>query len=126
MMFQVKRFQDLEQFTESDVEAAIRRNDPEELQLVPIVVALLSSDCAPAEAVCVRFCSHEHYKVRAHALISLGHLARRFQVLDEKTARPIIEKALGDKDGYVRAHARSAADEIHQFLHWQIKGHVYG
>lgn len=98
----VKRFQDLEHFTDRDVEAALRRNDTAELQLVPIIVALLAPDRTAAEAVCITLCSHEHYKVRAHALISLGHLARRFRVLDEKTV------ALEDRDDYVRAHARSA------------------
>lgn len=118
----MERFQDLERFTDRDVEAAISRNDPEEPQLVPIIVALMSPDCSAAQKVCLKLSSHEHYKVRAHALISLGHLARRFRVLDENTVIPVIEQALGDKYDYIRTHARSAADEIHQFLHWQIAG----
>jgi hypothetical protein len=58
--------------------------------------------------------------------MSLGHLARRFRTLDEKTVKPIIEQALLDKDEYIRMNAKSAADEIHQFLHWKIDGHSYG
>ncbi len=102
------------------------RDDPGELQLVPITIALVCPDCFAAQAVCIKLSSHGLNKVRAHALMSLGHLARRFRALDEKTVKPIIEQALGDRDDYVRSHARSAADEIHQFLHWQIAGHVYG
>jgi hypothetical protein len=109
-----------------DIAAALARNDPDELQLVPVIVALASSDQACAQEVCLKLSAHDHRKVRGHALISLGHLARRFRNLDEKAVKPFIEQALQDKDEYVRIHAKSAADEIHQFLHWQIEGHVYG
>ncbi len=121
-----KRFQDLDGFTHSDAEAAIVRNDLSELPLASITVALLSEDINAAQAFCLRLCSHEHYKVRSHALISLGHLARRFRILDEQRVKPIIESALLDDNEYVRVHAKSAADEIHQFLGWKIKGHIYG
>jgi hypothetical protein len=46
-------------------------------------------------------------------------------MLDEQAVKPIIESALLDSDEYVRVSAKSAADEIHQFLHWNIQGHVY-
>jgi hypothetical protein len=120
------KFQDLEQFTNVDVEAAIERNDPEELQLVPLTVALSSSDQPFAEGVCLRLAAHSHNKVRGNAVMSLGYLARRFRELNEHTVKPVIEAALIDTDEYVRTHAKAAADEIHQFLHWTIQGHEYG
>lgn len=120
------KFQDLEKFTIADVDAAIKRNDPGELQLVSVTVALSSSDRPFAEEVCIRLASHEHNKVRGNAVMSLGHIARRFRALNEHTARPVIEAALNDADEYVRTLAKSAADEIHQFLHWTMRGHVYG
>jgi hypothetical protein len=120
------RFQDLPRFTRDDVDAAITRNDPDELQLVPITVALSSSELALAQEVCLKLCTHEHFKVRGNAVMSLGHLARRFRALDEDKVRPLLESALNDKDDYVKMLAKSAADEIHQFLHWQIPGHIYG
>jgi len=120
------RFQDLESFTRDDVDAAITRNDPDELQLVSITVALSSSELALAQEVCLKLCAHEHFKVRGNAVMSLGHLARRFRSLDEYKVKPFLESALNDKDEYVKTLAKSAADEIHQFLHWQIPGHIYG
>jgi hypothetical protein len=120
------RFQDLARFTRDDVDAAITRNDPDELQFVPITVALSSSELALAQEVCLKLCTHEHHKVRGNAVMSLGHLARRFRALDEDKVRPILELALNDKDEYVKMLAKSAADEIHQFLHWQLSGHIYG
>jgi hypothetical protein len=120
------RFQDLASFTKDDVEAAIQRNDPDELQFVPITIALSALDSVLAQEVCLRLSTHEHHKVRGNAVMSLGHLARRFRTLDEDKVRPILESALHDNDEYVKMLAKSAADEIQQFLHWQIEGHVYG
>jgi hypothetical protein len=120
------RFDDLEQFTDSDVENALLRNDPEELKLVPLALALASVDVSPAQAFCIRLCTHPDARVRANSVVSLGHLARRFRRLDEQAVKPVIEAALCDPDEAVRGNAKSAADEIHQFLHWDIAGHVYG
>ncbi len=119
-------FDDLEQFTDADVEAAIARNDLDELKLVPITLALTSPDLSSAQAFCIRLCLHEDAPVRSNSLVSLGHLARRFRVLDETIVKPVIEKALHDRDRAVRDNAKSAADEIHQFLHWEFAGHVFG
>ena len=120
------RFQDLASFTSDDVDAAITRNDPDELQLVSITIALSTSELTMAQEVCLRLSTHRHHKVRGNAVMSLGHLARRFRALDEDKVKPILELALNDQDEYVKMLAKSAADEIQQFLHWQIAGHVYG
>ncbi len=122
----MKKFHDLSSYTEDDVRAAIERNDIDELSLVPVTVAMLSPDLGPAMEVCIRFAASSEAPVRRNSLISLGHLARRFRSLDESRVKPIIEAALRDPDDSVRAFAKSAADEIHQFLHWTIAGHTYG
>lgn len=120
------KFQDREQFTAEDVEAAIMRNSPDELPSVPITVALACQDRMLAEAVCVRLARHPDSRVRGNALISLGHLARRFRRLDEPLVKPLLEQGLRDPDENIRVLAKSAADEVHQFLHWTIAGHRYG
>ena len=120
------KFQDLDTFSERDVEAAIARNADDELLFVPITVALAMDDVAYAQLVCSRLAAHGQAAVRGNAVMSFGHLARRFRVLDEEMVRPIVEAALMDEDEYVRMSAKSAADEIHQFLGWTFKGHVYG
>lgn len=121
-----QKFQDLITITERDVNAALLRNDPEELQFVSLTLALSDLDYNFTQSVCIRLCASEQSKVRGNALVSLGHLARRFRMLNELTVKPVIESALRDKDEYVRVSAKSAADEIHQFQHWQITGHHYG
>jgi len=121
-----EKFQDLNTITENDVNAAFLRNDAEELQFVSLTLALSDLDFNVIQAACIRLCSSDQSKVRGNALVSLGHLARRFRMLDELTVKPFIESALQDADEDVRMSAKSAADEIHQFLHWQITGHRYG
>lgn len=121
-----KKFQDLDIITPKDVHLALLRNDPEELALVSVTVALSDLDFNFIQSVCLQLCSNRSSKVQGNALASLGHLARRFRQLDEQTAKPLIETSLRDADEYVRDCAKSAADEIHQFLHWKIAGHTYG
>ena len=91
-----------------------------------ITIALSDLDFNLVQTVCIQLCSSPDNEVHGNALASLGHLARRFRQLDEQAVRPLLESGLRDVDSYVRDRAKSAADEIHQFLHWNIKGHVYG
>lgn len=125
-MTETIKFQDLASFTESDVEEAISRNLVDEIPLVPVIVAIAGLNPHHAERVCTRLCSHTQKDVRAHAMLGLGHLARRFRLLDEASVLPLIESGIMDAEEYVRTAALSAADEIHQFLGWSFRGHEYG
>lgn len=120
------RFQDLHSFTAADVEAAIRRNDRDELPLVPVTIALLAAASPAALDFCIRLARHDDPRVRGNAILAIGHLARRFRDLDERRVKPLLEAALRDPDATVRNHAKSAADEVYQFLHWTMDGHIYG
>jgi HEAT repeat protein len=122
----ITKFQDLDTVTAKEVSAALLRNDPEELQFVSITIALSDLDHRFIQSICIQLCSSKDRRVRGNALASLGHLARRFGHLEELLIKPIIESSLQDTDEYVRMSAKSAADEIYQFLHWQISGHQYG
>jgi hypothetical protein len=117
---------DLDNITAADVDAALARDESTELELVSVTVALVFPDLPLAQEICLRLAGHGKGKVRANALISLGHLARRFRTLDESAVKPVIENALADPDAAIRDCAHSAADEMHQFLHWNIAGHTYG
>ena len=79
----MKKFQDLDTFTERDVEDALRRNADDEISLVPLTIALVATDCAYAQQVCLKLAADPRPMVRGNALASLGHLARRFRSLDE-------------------------------------------
>lgn len=122
----MKKFQDLDSFTERDVEDALRRDAEEELAFVPLTLALAATDPAYAQQVCLKLSADHRPMVRANALVSLGHLARRFRSLDELPVKRAVEAGLADTDEQVRLSALSAADEIHQFLGWTFQNHVYG
>lgn len=121
-----RKLQDLDVITPKEVKEALQRGDATELRLAAITIALSDLDFHFAQTICTRLCSSKNDSVRGNALISLGHLARRYHALEEQTVKPIIESALLDESEFVRVSAKSAADEIHQFLHWTIRGHVYG
>lgn len=120
------KFQDLETFTERDVEDALGRNADDEISLVPLTIALVATEPAYAQQVCLKLAADPRPLVRGNALVSLGHLARRFRSLDELPVTDVIESGLVDNEEYVRLSAKSAADEIHQFLGWTFQNHVYG
>ncbi len=120
------KFQDRTSFTPDDLHDAINRNAPDEIFLVPLTAALLATDVAAAQEACITLAVHANPIVRGNALLGFGHLARRFRCLDERRVKPLLEAGLRDADDNVRILAKSASDEVCQFLHWTIAGHIYG
>lgn len=103
------------------VEAAIGRNDPEELLHAVLSAALHADDPAWAQEICLRLASHENFNVRGNAVLGFGHLARLHQALDPARVQPVIEKALRDPHAYVRGQAQTAVDDIQHYMHWRIQ-----
>jgi hypothetical protein len=103
-----------------EIEAAISRNDPNELANAVISAALHADDPAWAEALCLRLAKHEHVNVRGNAILGFGHIARIHRQLDKGRVKPLIEAALRDASGYVRTQADGAADDVELFLKWKI------
>ena len=63
---------------QSEVEAALERDDPNELMDLVIELATDGPDRDFAETCCVRLARHRNAMVRGNALLGFGHLARRF------------------------------------------------
>ncbi len=116
------RYQRPPDLAAEEAEAAIARDDPAELYVVPISISMYHEDLEWAQAMCVKLASHQDATVRGNAVLGFGHLARRFRKLDEDVVRPIIENALTDADPYVRGQAHDAADDVTHFLGWKVKG----
>jgi hypothetical protein len=108
--------------TAEEAEAAIARDDPAELYVVPISISMYHEDLEWAQALCLKLSSHRDVTVRGNAVLGFGHLARRFRKLDEGVVRPIIENALLDAESYVRGQAYAAASDVTHFLGWKVKG----
>ena len=104
------------------VEDALERDDPIELQDVILEVALESGEPNRewAECCCAQLARHRNAHVRGNALAGLGHLARRFGRLDPQRVHRLVEIGLYDRHEYVRAQARSAAEDIETFLAWRF------
>ena len=111
-----RQYEDPGLISVAEAEAAIVRNDPAELYLVPISVSLYAEDFEWAQGVCLRLADHPHGNVRGNALLGFGHLARRFRRLDRIRIEPLIRKGLQDTDDFVRGQADAAADDIAHFL----------
>lgn len=121
-MAEEKRFyRVIEPVSSADAEAAIVRNDPDELRRVVIAVGRHSDDLEWSESFCLRLSQHTHYNVRANAIQSFGHIARRFRRLDNPESIRAVQDALVDTHDYVRSEAEDAADEIEWCAKLQVR-----
>lgn len=79
-------------------------------------LAFYDEDWMFAENLCIEYSSHSDSKVRGIAILCFGHLARIHGQLHIEKVMPIINKALMDKDDFIRGHAHDAKDDINMFL----------
>lgn len=86
-----------------------------------IGLALNSPTLAPALEVSLAAAQAPDPLVRGNALLSFGHLVRRFGQLPRVPVYDLIAQGLIDADGHVRGQADAAADDLEQFLGWHIE-----
>jgi|SRR5689334_3727811 len=115
------KYEPIPVLSRSEVEDAMRRDEPQELLYAVLSAALYSEDQEWAQDICLRLALHPHANVRGNAILGFGHIARLHQSLDRVRVQSVIEQALHDPDTYVRGHAMDAADDIEHFLHWEIR-----
>ncbi|MDP1962348.1 MAG: hypothetical protein Q8K93_09125 [Reyranella sp.] len=105
-------------WTVADIEAVLAGQDADAIARALILVAMDPPDCDWAAEICLGLADHPLPRVRANALLGLGHLARTCDDLNPGRVRPVIEAGLRDPDSDVAGHARTAADELRVFLGW--------
>ena len=115
------KYEKIPELSHAEIEAAILRDNPNELLYAVLSAALYSEDSAWAEDVCVRLAAHEHFNVRGNAILGFAHIARIDKKLDEAKVNPLIESALEDESEYVRGQAEGTKDDIKHFLRWRFK-----
>ena len=115
------KYEKIKQLNQAEIEAAILRNNPDELSIAVLSVALYAEDVAWAEDVCVRLAAHENEKVRGNAILGFGHIARIHGQLTETKVKRLIESAFDDGSAFVRGQAESAEDDVRFFLDWRLK-----
>jgi len=102
-------------------EGVLERDDPVELMDWIVELASESADRDLAESCCARLARHRNAMVRGNAMLGFGHLARRFGRLDAHRVKRLVEIALRERSEYVRAQARSAAEDLRTFLAWEFE-----
>jgi len=110
----------IEPRTKDEVEAAIVRNDPDDLLRAVLAAALYADDRNWAEGICLMLSHHEDCKVRGNAILGFGHIARLHGQLTKSKVKPVIEAGLRDPSDLVRGQADSAADDVEFFLKWTV------
>lgn len=109
----------------SEDDAALARNDPQELLQLAVAIALEPpEDDHPghAERILRALAQHEHPHVRGNAILGFGHLARTAGIIwKPKEVRAFVEAGLADQDEYVRGQAEAAADDLRHFLKWSLR-----
>ena len=103
------------------VEDALDRDDPAELGELAAEVGIAGEPWEWAQSCCIELARHRSAGVRAGAIASFGHLARRFGRLDPGRVRRLVEVALFDPSAAVRARADDVADDLKTFLGWEFE-----
>jgi len=115
-------YHEVETQTTGEVYAAIERDDPKELLLVPISVSMTHPNLEWSQEICLKLAKHQDSQVRGNAVLGFGHLARRFGKLNKEAVLPVIESALAESDQIVNGQAWAAADDVSHFLGWKVAG----
>jgi hypothetical protein len=97
------------------VSDALRRDLAPELVDLLLWAGSHAGHQAEALGLCVWFAVHADPQVRGHAIRGLGHIARRFRHLPVEPSRFLLDRALHDRDAFVRDQAAAAILDIQQF-----------
>lgn len=94
----------------------IKSDETDRIADALLSLAFYDEDWMFVENLCIEYSSHSDSKVRGIAILWFGHLARIHGQLHIEKVMPIINKALIDKDNFIRGHAYDAKDDINMFL----------
>jgi hypothetical protein len=112
-------YEPIPEITRTEIEQALKRNDPEEL-LIVVLSAALYLEPEFAELICLQLTTHPHFIVRGNAILGFSHIARLHNRLNKQLVKPLIINALTDKNEYVRGHARDVREDLEHFLNWKF------
>lgn len=116
------KYQAPRQYSKHDVESAIAADNVTGLIQMVISVSMYSDDSLWAESVCLRLAKHADWNLRGNAILGFGHIARAHENIASTEVKLLVERALLDEEEYVRGQANAAADDLEQFLGWELEG----
>lgn len=112
-------YQAIEPLSREEVDAVVERDNPSELLIVILSVAIHDEDRSFAELFCQKYSNHSDSNVRGNAILGFAHIARIQGSLNEHVIKPIIKKGLIDENEYVRGHSIDAKEDTEWFLKWK-------
>lgn len=114
------KYETIDVKTISECEAALGRNNPKELLYTAISIGLYAENLEWAQTFLLMLAAHHDETVPGNAILSFGHLARRFGRLDKARVSPVVTQAVLDSSEYVRGQTDACVDDINQFLGWGL------
>jgi hypothetical protein len=115
------RYVTIEPTSLSDAEAALVSGDSAAAAIAVVAVGLHCDDLSVALQFLVKAAESDDPSVRGNAVLSFGHLARRFRTLPVNPVKALVEQGLADRDEWVRGQAYAAAGDIEHFLGWVLE-----
>lgn len=114
-----RRYQEISEYTDQEMELILERAVIEELILLPLSVGLYHHNWRTAQKVCLELGRHENAHVRANAVLGLAHTARTKGALDKRLVKPMVLRELRDNTRY-RGTITDAISDMNLFLNWNL------
>jgi hypothetical protein len=112
-------YKPLEEFSNEQINEILKRNNIDELLLLPLSVGEYHENWKYAQDICVKLSVHDNPAIRASAVLGLAYIARTKGMLEKHVVKPIILKELRENEenngGIV-----DAIDDINHFMNWKI------
>jgi HEAT repeat protein len=115
------RYEQIEPITVAAAQALLNGDDEMAAARAVIAIGLHSEEFDPAIGFLLNAAQSDNEIVLGSALLSFGHMARRFGNLPEQAVRPLIERGLRHADALVRRQAHAATDDLEHFLGWSFR-----
>jgi hypothetical protein len=101
---------------------AIAKDDVERLRTLPIDLGFNHENWRFIQDVCVRLSEHDDPSVRSSSLLGLSYAARFRGKVERNVVKPVLLRALKDRDSNVASVAQDAIDDINHLMKWRIGG----
>src|SRR5262245_50769798 len=118
-MDETRNYKPIPRLTRKQIETAIEQDDFDTLIYAALAASWYDPDWQYSQAICIKLSSHENPVVRANAIMGLSYVARFRGRLDKRVVKPVLLRALRDKDELVSGNAEDAIRDINFLMKWR-------
>lgn len=105
--------------SDKEILELIKKNDINEVMLLPLSVGEYHPNWKYAQDICVKLSEYPDERVRANAILGLAYVARTKRKLEKYIVKPVLLKALQDNKEY-EWRIIDAINDINIFMNWDI------